>query len=146
MGRRIEKLLPILPWLVWHEDGGVRGYAYASMHRERAAYQWSADVSAYVAAEYRGRRIGKTLYEKLLRILRLQGYQNAYAGITLPNAASVALHESVGFAPVGVYRGVGFKMGGWRDVGWWHCSLREPMLDPAPPRPVREIAVTDALL
>jgi len=145
MSRRIGKTLLTFPWLVWDEDG-VRGYVYASSHRERAAYQWSVDVSAYIDPGCRRRGIGKTLYERLLRILRVQGYQSAYAGITLPNAASVGLHEAVGFRPVGVYRHVGFKRGAWHDVGWWHRSLGEPMPDPQPPRRWPEVAGSEDVL
>jgi phosphinothricin acetyltransferase len=119
-----------------HDEGGrILGYAYASRHRERAAYQWSADVSCYVRPEARGRGIGKALYTELLRRLEAQGFRNAYAGIALPNDASVRLHESVGFRPIGVYRGVGFKQGAWRDVGWWGVPLGAPESNPAPPRP-----------
>ena len=135
MRGRIEKTLATHPWLV-HETGGrVDGYAYASKHRERAAYQWSADVSCYVRAEARGRGIGRSLYGELLRLLEDQGFRNAFAGIALPNEASVRLHESVGFEPIGIYRGVGFKQGEWRDVGWWSRRLGALAPDPAPPRP-----------
>ena len=137
MRGRIAKTLASHPWLVHDEGGRILGYAYASRHRERAAYQWSADVSCYVRPEARGRGIGKSLYVDLLRRLEEQGFRNAYAGIALPNEASVRLHESVGFEPIGIYRGVGFKRGEWRDVGWWGRRLGEPERDPAPPRPFR---------
>jgi L-amino acid N-acyltransferase YncA len=137
MRARIVKTLATYPWLVHDEDGRVLGYAYGSAHRERAAYQWSADVSCYVRAGARGRGIGKALYLELLRRLEEQGLRNAYAGIALPNEASVRLHESVGFAPIGIYRGVGFKQGEWRDVGWWGRRLADLTPDPAPPRPFR---------
>jgi phosphinothricin acetyltransferase len=133
MRARIARTLPLFPWLVREESGGVAGYAYASRHRDRRAYQWSVDVTCYVHEAWRGRGIGKALYLVLLAILRRQGFFNAYAGITLPNAASVALHESVGFRPVGVYRNVGFKAGAWRDVGWWGCEIAAPVPDPAEP-------------
>ena len=68
-----------------------------------------------------------------MAILKLQGYYNACAGITLPNPASVALHEAMGFQPVGVYRHVGYKLGAWRDVGWWQLALNEPTREPQPP-------------
>jgi phosphinothricin acetyltransferase len=85
--------------------------------------------------EARGRGIGKALYEQLLLLLEEQGFRNAYAGIALPNDASVKLHESVGFAAIGIYRGVGYKKGAWRDVGWWGRALGDPSPDPQPPRP-----------
>jgi len=137
MRARIAKTLPTHPWLVHDEGGRVAGYAYASKHRERAAYQWATDVSCYVRPEARGRGIGKALYTELLQHLEAQGFRNAYAGIALPNEASVKLHESVGFVPIGVYRNVGFKLGAWRDVGWWARAIGTPERDPQPPRAFR---------
>lgn len=99
---------------------------YASKHRERAAYQWSVDVTAYVHAAHRGRGVAGALYGRLFEVLTAAGYCQAFAGIALPNAASVALHESIGFTPIGVYRNVGFKNGAWRDVGWWQKELQLP--------------------
>jgi phosphinothricin acetyltransferase len=139
LGARIAKTLASHPWLVWEEAGRVAGYAYASRHRDRLAYQWSVDVSCYVHGDFRRRGIGGRLYGALQRILRAQGFFNAYAGSALPNAASVALHESVGFVPIGVYRGVGFKAGAWHDVGWWHCRLAELVADPPAPRALPEL-------
>jgi phosphinothricin acetyltransferase len=140
MRRRIEQVLPFAPWLVDERDGTVRGYAYASKHRERAAYQWSVDVAVYVGEAHRRSGVGKGLYEKLFQLLRLQGFYVAHAGITLPNAGSVGLHESVGFRPVGVYRAVGYKLGAWHDVGWWQLALRERDADPARPKAPTELA------
>jgi len=139
MRRRIVAALAFAPWLVEERDGIVRGYAYASKHRERAAYQWSVDVGVYVDEEHRRSGVGKALYGKLFRLLRLQGFYAAHAGVTLPNAASVGLHESLGFRPVGVYRGVGYKLGGWRDVGWWQLELRDRAGEPSPPKPMDEM-------
>ena len=119
MRGRIEATLPRLPWLVAASEAGIVGYAYASRHRERAAYQWSVDVSVYVAEQKRGKGLGLALYAPLLGILRDLGYYSALAGIALPNPASIALHEAMGFRPVGVYRNIGYKQGAWRDVG---CS------------------------
>jgi L-amino acid N-acyltransferase YncA len=133
MRARIAKTLPLFPWLVWEAGGVLAGYAYASRHRDRRAYQWSVDVTCYVRQASRGRGVGTALYRKLIAILRRQGFFNAYAGITLPNPASVALHEGVGFRPVGVYRNVGYKAGAWRDVGWWACEIAPPMPDPPEP-------------
>lgn len=130
MRSRIEGTLKGFPWLVMEMEGQVVGYAYAGPHRVRACYRWSVDVAAYVAEGHRGQGIGRALYARLTDDLRDRGYWNAYAGITLPNAASVALHEGVGFVSVGVYRRVGYKLGAWHDVGWWQLALR---LDDEPP-------------
>jgi L-amino acid N-acyltransferase YncA len=131
--RRIAKTLESLPWLVREHDGEIVGYAYASPHRERAAYRWSVDVSAYVRDGHRRTGIGRALYTSLLELLRLQGFYNAIAGITLPNPGSVGLHESMGFETVGIYRHIGFKCGEWHDVSWYQLSLREPTDYPQDP-------------
>jgi len=123
--RRISELTPKYPWLVFEAGGNVLGYAYASQHRSRHAYQWSADVSVYIHESARKQRIGRALYTALLDLLRRQGYFNAYAGITLPNPGSVRLHESMGFTNVGVYSRVGFKLNRWHDVVWLQLRLSE---------------------
>jgi L-amino acid N-acyltransferase YncA len=133
MGRRIEATLQRMPWLVCEHRGEVLGYVYASQHRARPAYQWSVDVSVYVQAQARRAGVGRALYQSLFALLALQGFYNAYAGITLPNPGSVGLHEAVGFQPVGVYRAVGHKLGSWHDVGWWQLALREHTIPPTPP-------------
>jgi len=133
MARRIEGTTKVFPWLVCDHDGSVAGYAYAGPHRVRAAYQWSADVSVYIHSDHRGRGLGRALYTALLDILRLQGLFNAYAGITLPNEASVGLHEAVGFRRLGIYKSVGFKLGRWHDVGWWELALLPADQAPAAP-------------
>jgi L-amino acid N-acyltransferase YncA len=134
MQERIASVSAVFPWLVDEGNGEVRGYAYASRHRERAAYQWSTDVSVYVAADARGQGIARRLYRALLSILRDLSYYSALAGIALPNDASVALHESLGFQKVGVYRSVGFKHGAWHDVGWWQLALAAYEEQPVQPR------------
>jgi L-amino acid N-acyltransferase YncA len=139
MRRRIDETLPRMPWLVVVAGDDVAGYAYAGPHRTRAAYQWSVDVSVYVHPRHHRAGVGRALYSALLDLLVLQGYCRAYAGITLPNPASVGLHEALGFRPVGVYSGVGFKVGAWHDVGWWQRPLGAPPPHPAPPRPLAEI-------
>jgi L-amino acid N-acyltransferase YncA len=147
-----------LPWLVSESAGRIAGYAYASRHHELAAYRWSVDVSAYVAAEERGKRVGHSLHSSLLGIIQDLGYYTAFAGIGLPNAASVALHEWMGFRPVGVYRNAGYKLGRWHDVGWsqrlvapgcavaarsrparWGRPLREYGVNPERPRAMAEL-------
>ncbi len=134
MARRVAAVLKRAPWLVEVDgDGGVRGYAYASQHRERAAYGWAVDSAVYVGAEHRRSGVGSRLYHKLFELLRLQGFVVVCAGVTLPNAASVALHESAGFRPVGVYSGVGYKLGAWHDVQWSQLELVPRPVSPAPP-------------
>ncbi len=133
MRRRIAKTLKSYPWLVCDDDGLVLGYAYASQHRERAAYRWSVDVSVYVRQGHRRNGLGRAFYTSLLELLRLQGFHNALAGATLPNPGSVALHEGMGFEPVGTYRDIGFKCDAWHDVRWWQLRLRGPEASPAEP-------------
>jgi phosphinothricin acetyltransferase len=130
--RRIDQTSRRYPWLVADDDGAVIGYAYACAHRERAAYRWATDVAVYVAEQARRRGVGRALYETLLSLLARQGFQVACAGVSLPNPASVALHEACGFRPVGIYRRIGWKAGAWRDVGWWELELI-PERDGAPP-------------
>jgi phosphinothricin acetyltransferase len=131
LGRRITYTLQHWPWLVAEEAGAVVGYGYASRHRDRAAYAWSVDLAVYVHPRAQRRGVGRRLYQALFPILERQGLHAAFAGITLPNEASVGLHESLGFTPVGVYREVGFKLRAWRDVGWWQRPLAGPTRAPA---------------
>lgn len=140
MAARIAGVLAYAPWLVCERGGEIAGYAYASRHRDRAAYQWSCDVSVYVAAAHRQVGVGRVLYLALFELLRLQGFYTAHAGITLPNAASVRLHESLGFVPIGVYPKVGFKFGAWHDTGWWRLPLRPCVEAPTPLRTPAELA------
>ena len=139
MRRRIDSHRGRYPWLVFEAHGVVVGYAYATAHRTRQAYQWSVDVSVYVDPRFHRRGIGRALYLALFDLLRRQRFVNAYAGITLPNPSSVGLHRSVGFEPIGVYRQVGFKFDRWHDVTWLHLRLLD---DPARPA---ELLPTDDL-
>ena len=136
MARRVESLTKRTPWLVCEFQSNVVGYAYASPHRDRWAYQWSVEVSAYVGAAAQRSGVARALYTSLFAVLVMQGFRNAYAGITLPNAASVRLHEAVGFTPVGIYRGVGYKFGAWHDVLWLERALAPRVIDPTPPTPL----------
>ena len=142
MQERIRRIAAQYPWLVCEAGGHVAGYAYACAHRERAAYRWSVDVAVYIAETSRRTGVGRALYASLFKILALQGYFKAYAGITLPNPASVGLHEAAGFQPVGIYRGVGYKSGAWHDVGWWALPLQPECKEPNEPRSVRVIQQT----
>ena len=134
MRERIASILRMYPWLVAEERGRVAGYAYACAHRERKAYQWSVDVACYVHPDLRGQGVGKRLYRALLAILERQGFHAAFGGIALPNAASEALHASLGFEPVGVYREVGYKAGAWRDTVWYQRTLGTAPREPEAPR------------
>lgn len=123
---RIGAYTQTYPWLVAERDRELVGYAYGSQHRARPSYRWSADVSIYVRPGLGRLGIGRRLYEPLLALLEASGFASLYAGITLPNAGSVGLHEALGFTPIGVYRRVGYKHGAWHDVGWWQRQLTAP--------------------
>lgn len=136
MAARMRTVLERLPWLVAEDRArNIVGYAYASPHRERPAYRWSVDISVYVDGAWLRRGVGRALYAELLAILRRQGYINVYAGVTLPNPASVTLHESIGMRRIGVYERVGYKLGEWRDVAWFGMRLAEPGYPLAAPLP-----------
>jgi phosphinothricin acetyltransferase len=130
LAERIERTAVTHPWLVAETDNEVVGFAYACEHRTRAAYRWAVDVSIYLAEANRGQGLGRALYEELFERLRDQRFRVACAGVTLPNEASVRLHESLGFTPVGVYRRIGWKAGAWHDVGWWQLDLSPDGEDP----------------
>jgi phosphinothricin acetyltransferase len=134
LGKRIEHTTRTHPWLVAQDGEAVVGFAYGCEHRSRAAYRWAADVTVYVAGERRRQGIGRALYEALFGLLARQGLHVACAGITLPNEASVGVHEAMGFQAIGVYRRIAYKLGAWRDVGWWQLELLAPG-SRAPSRP-----------
>jgi L-amino acid N-acyltransferase YncA len=126
---------PMHPWLVAVEDGAVLGYASTSPMRNRAAYRWSVETGIYIAPEAQGRGLGRKLLGAHLDVLERQGFVTAIAGIALPNDASAALHEKLGFTLCGIERGVGFKLGKWVDVGRWQRDLAPRGADPLEPRP-----------
>ena len=143
MNRRAAAVMARTPWLVAQGgDGQVIGYAYASPHRDRHAYQWSVEVSAYVDGNAHRSGQGRALYEALFAILVAQGFVNAYAGITLPNPASVGFHEAMGFRRIGTYEGIGWKFGRWHDVVWLHRPLAPRLPEMQPPRPLQEVLAT----
>ncbi len=133
IAQRIETTTRTHPWLVAHEGDALVGYAYATRHRERACYRWATDVTVYVAHRRQRAGVGRALYQTLFERLIDQGYRIACAGITLPNDASVGLHEALGFQPIGVYRRIGWKLGAWHDVGWWQLALGDHRGPPAAP-------------
>jgi phosphinothricin acetyltransferase len=130
-----ERIRDAHVWLVAERDGQVVGYAYGGQHRERAAYNWTAEVSAYIDQAAQRTGVGRRLYGELFDRLRTMGFRLLVAGITLPNDASVGIHEALGFEPIGVYKNVGFKNGEWWDVGWWQLDMGAPDGDPSSPKP-----------
>jgi L-amino acid N-acyltransferase YncA len=136
---RVQTCLQKYPWIVCSVDNRIAGYVYASKHRERAAYQWTCECSVYVHDDFKGKGIAKALYKLLFRILELQGFRNVYAGITLPNEASVKLHEKCGFKQFAVYENIGYKFGRWHSVGWWKLQINDYDLNPPPPLNISEL-------
>jgi phosphinothricin acetyltransferase len=122
---RVGKYLAGWGGVVAEADGQLLGYAYGSSHRERAAYRWSVETTVYVARRAQRSGIGRELYASLIPVLADASYCNAYAGVALPNAPSVALHTAVGFKAICTFPRVGYKFGEWRDVAWFHLVLRE---------------------
>ncbi len=131
--QRISTYLQTWPWLVYEQDGVIAGYAYATRHRERTAYQWCTESSVYIHDDYQQKGIARALYSSLFAILEKQGFRNVYAVINLPNPKSVAFHESCGFEYFATYEHVGYKLGRWKNVGWWKLTLNEYGDEPAPP-------------
>lgn len=123
----------LFPWLVAEEDGRLLGFANSSPFRARAAYRWAVETGIYLAADAHGRGIGQKLLNALLDLLTAQGFATAVAGIALPNAASVALHEKLGFVLTGTYNRTGFKQGQWIDVGHWQRDLALRTAEPPQP-------------
>jgi phosphinothricin acetyltransferase len=144
MAERIRNVAAQYPWFVFEGDDQVLGFAYGSTHRSRPAYQWSVEVTVYLDRTAQRKGLGKALYVALLEALRRQGYIKAFAGITLPNPASVGLHEAMGFTRVGVFSGIGFKFGKWHDVLWLELQLREDSA-PAPPLPIDAVLADPTL-
>ncbi len=139
MRQRIREISRSHPFLVAELDGNVIGYAYATAHRKRESYRWACEVSVFVDHARRRTGVARALYGPLLRILRLQGFCQAFAIITLPNPPSIAFHERMGFMHIATFKDIGFKLGYWRDTGWWRLQLRERPSRPAPPRPLAEM-------
>jgi L-amino acid N-acyltransferase YncA len=131
--QRINSNLAERPWLVCELDNEIAGYAYAGKHRDRKGYQWCTEPSVYISENYYGFGIANALYSALFDILRIQGYVNAYAVITLPNDRSVAFHKKFGFDHLTVYKKIGYKLGQWHDVGWMQYEIEPHKLGPDDP-------------
>jgi L-amino acid N-acyltransferase YncA len=123
--QRISSTFQERPWLACEIENEIAGYAYASKHRDRKGYQWCVETSVYVHEKFFGRGVAHALYKALFEILKLQGYVNAYAVITLPNDKSVSFHENFGFTYFTTFKKIGFKLGNWHDVGWWQYQVNE---------------------
>jgi L-amino acid N-acyltransferase YncA len=139
---RIAKAQSRWAWLVCEEAGQVLAYAYAGAFAERACYRWSTTVSVYAGPGQQRRGLGRALYTALLGLLAQQGFHSAFAGITLPNAGSVGLHQAMGFVPVGRYEDAGHKLGAWHDVAWFRLGLndRGPQRETPAPAETRTLA------
>ncbi len=132
---RISSYLENWPWLVCEINGVVAGYAYGARHRERTAYQWCVESSIYIHDDFQRAGIAKALYTALIEILKKQGFRNVYAVINLPNDKSVRFHENCGFTYFATYEKVGYKLGKWKNVGWWQLVINEYIDEP--PAPVK---------
>jgi L-amino acid N-acyltransferase YncA len=144
MAKRIATVTTQRPWIVLEDAGAVVGYAYAGPHNERWAYRWSVNTAIYISGTHQRRGAGRALYATLFDLLRHLGYYRAVAGITLPNPASVGLHEAMGFALVGVYRDIGHKLGAWRDVGWYEAEIQPLVAEPQEPRAMAVLSGSQA--
>jgi phosphinothricin acetyltransferase len=135
MAARIDHILPDHPFLAAERNGALVGYAYAGKLYERPAYRWTVEATVYVAHDRHRQGIGRRLYRTLIAALGEQGFQAVVGKITLPNPASVMLHESFGFIRCGVFSRVGYKHGGWHDVGLYQLDLGARPNPPEMPRP-----------
>lgn len=134
MAARMAEGDGLYPWFIAFEDGGEpMGYAYATRFRPRPAYHYTVETSVYLDPEFHGRGAGRALYTLLLATLEKQRFVQAIAAITLPNDASVKLHEKMGFHSAGAYRQVGYKGGRWLDVGLWQRPLAPATNPPTEP-------------
>jgi phosphinothricin acetyltransferase len=136
---RINTYLQRWPWLVCEMDGKIAGYAYAAHYRERIAYQWCTESSIYVHYDFQQRGVARSLYTALFAILKMQSFRTVYAVINLPNEKSVALHERMGFTYFATYENVGYKLGSWKNVGWWQLAINDYDKAPSAPIPFSEM-------
>ncbi|MFL6730534.1 MAG: GNAT family N-acetyltransferase [Sphingomicrobium sp.] len=140
MARRIAGVRPgFYPWMVAEAGGRILGFGGSSAYRARPAYRWTVETAIYVEPAAHGRGLGRVLLTQLLSILEQQGFVAAIGAIALPNDPSVALHEKLGFVHTATYRGVGFKLGRWIDVGRWQRDLAPRVVHPSEPLPYAEV-------
>ena len=131
--QRIINTLKERPWLVCEIENEIAGFAYAGKHRERKGYQWCIEPSVYIDEKYYRYGIAKALYTALFEILKIQGFVNAYAVITLPNEKSVSFHKNFGFKHLTTYTRIGYKLGKWHDVDWWELQINAHQKFPESP-------------
>ena len=136
---RIKHYTEKWPWIVYELDGTIAGYAYATKHRERLSYQWCVESSVYIRDQFQSAGVASKLYNALFEVLRLQGFINVYAGITLPNDKSISFHEKLGFTNFVYYKNVGHKLGEWRTVGWWQKQINDYEIQPSAPLDFRDM-------
>ncbi|MEP7370050.1 MAG: N-acetyltransferase family protein [Dermatophilaceae bacterium] len=134
MSTRIATALRTHAWVVMEDVGRVVGYAYGGPFKSRPAYRWSCEVSVYLERGHERNGSGRALYGALFARLAERGYRTAVAGMTLPNAASVGLHQAMGFEPVGTYRRIGWKHEAWHDVAWVQRPIATGQDPPVEPR------------
>lgn len=142
---KIETIASQYPWVVYEDNAKILGYAYASRHRSKEAYDWSPESTIYVKEGAHGKGIGRKLYQTLFSILKLQGYVNVYAGVTQPNEKSDKLHEAVGFTQLGLFKNIGYKLGKWHDTKWYQLALRDHSENPVTPKSISSIKSTPEL-
>ena len=146
--QRIISNLEERPWLVCEINSEIAGYAYAGKHRDRKGYQWCTEPSVYISEKYFGVGVANALYAALFDILKIQGYVNAYAVITLPNERSIAFHKKFGFEYLTTYKKIGYKLGQWHDVGWMQYEINPHKENPGDPIKLKKIdrAIVESIL
>lgn len=137
---RITHTLEDYPYLVWEENGTPVGYAYAHRFKERAAYQWGAELSVYVARATPSQKVGRRLYGALMELLAIQGVRTVYGIVTVPNEKSEGLHRSMGFQDAGICRNTGYVDGAWRDVQTFEKAIGPYDLEPVPITPFPQLS------
>ena len=137
--KRLNTISQHYPCLVCECDGRIIAYCYGGIHRIKTAYQWSVESTIYVAESHHHKGIAAILYSALFDILRLQGFINVYAGISVPGGKSDKFHSRIGFNYLGVFPKIGYKFGKWHDLKWYEYILSERIYDPSAPIPITEI-------
>ena len=141
--KKIATITRDYPWLVCVENEKIIGYAYGSIHRTKMAYQWSPESTIYLANGTYRKGLGRVLYETLFSLLKLQGYVNVYAGVTIPNINSEEFHKALGFNEIGVFHRAGYKLQKWHDTKWFELHLAEHVSHAEAPKKLKEVINSD---